>query len=231
MPRSVNDNKSRSGGNAPVLKPGGYPARLVGVVFIGEQKQKPYKGKAKPPVQMVRLTYELSHEFMEDDKGEADPTRPRWFHEQMPVYPLDADRSKLTRRFSGFDPDGETDGVLFDCLGNACTVVIAHGDRPGEPNNPYINIAEVTPPASMPGYVQPELVNPMFYFDPFDEENCDLEYFRKQPEWLQKLIMEANDYNKSILAELISGSEEGEDDGQDNATGDSGEDDSDNNPY
>jgi hypothetical protein len=161
---------------------------------------------------MVRLTYELSHEFMADEEGNPIADKPRWIHEQVPVYGLDADRAKLTQRFSGFDTSNETDGVLYDCLGNACTVVIAHGKRDGQPDNPYINVAAVTPPQDVPGYVQPELVNPSFYFDPLDNELCTVEGFRALPEFVQKMIIEADDYKSSYLATLLSG--EG-DDGRD----------------
>ncbi|MDC1406071.1 hypothetical protein N8314_00790 [Akkermansiaceae bacterium] len=41
-----------------------YPARIVKVVFLGSQPQKPYKGKEKPDAVMARVTYEIIGEVI-----------------------------------------------------------------------------------------------------------------------------------------------------------------------
>ena len=76
---SLNASKVPSGGGAKFdpLDPGTYPARLVQVVDLGLQPQKPYNGKEKPPVHMIHTTYEFVDEFMLDDEGQPDETKPR----------------------------------------------------------------------------------------------------------------------------------------------------------
>lgn len=210
MARSAADIPSGSGGNLTkeVLAPNGYPARLVGAVFVGEQNQRPFKGEAKPPVQEVRLTYELSHAFMKGEDGNDLPDKPRWQSETVAFKSLQLERAKFTKRYNIFDPTHEHKGVIADCLGKPCTVVVTNNAGKGKhAGKVFENIGDVTSVAVMPGYVQPELVNEAFYYDPFDEE-CTLEQFRAQPEFLQEIIMGANDYAQSHLATLIGGAPE-----------------------
>jgi len=211
MARSAADIPAGDGGNKfnkEVLKPNGYPARLVGAVFVGEQNQRPYMGEAKPPVQEVRLTYELSHAFMKGEDGEDLTDKPRWQSETVAFKSLKLDRAKFTKRYNVFDPAHTNKGVIANCLGLPCTVVVTNNAGKGKhAGKVFENIGDVTAVADFPGYVQPELVNDTFYYDPFDEE-CTLEQFRAQPEFLQGIIMGANDYAHSHLAKLIGGAPE-----------------------
>jgi len=113
------NNSNNSNLQAPDLTPGAYPARVVGVVFLGVQEQQPYQGQAKDPVDMVRLTYELSSEFMQDENGKTLEDKPRWFSEEMPFYSLNADRAKSTRRYLAIDPSDTCDGDFDKLLGKA----------------------------------------------------------------------------------------------------------------
>ena len=67
---------------------GTYPARLVQVIDLGVQPRRPYKGEPKEPIHMVRTTYELTTEFMKNEDGTDDVTRPRWISEDFAFYPL-----------------------------------------------------------------------------------------------------------------------------------------------
>lgn len=212
---SRNFNDANSGGNkfnAPELEPGGYPGRLVGICFLGVQKQKAFQGQAKKPVDEVRYTYELSDEFMKDENGEDLTDRPRWFSERLAVYGPDADKAKLTKRNKALDPNNESGGDARKMLSRAGNIMLVH--NPGKGANQgkvFTNVGDVGAAIKLKNYTQPDLVNPTFYYDPMDE-NCTLEEFRAQPEFVQKLILEADDHAISVLArQLQEARENGED--------------------
>ena len=205
MARSGNDipNEGSSKFTKEVLTPNGYPARLVGAVFLGVQNQRPYQGTAKPPVEELRLTYELSHEFMKDEEGADIPDKPRWQSETVAFKSLKLELAKFTKRYNVLDPTGEHNGIIKDCLGAACSVLITNNVGSGKhAGKIFENIGDVTSAPNVPGYVQPEAVNDVFYYDPFDAA-CTLEEFRAQPEFIQEIIMGANNFAQSELAELI----------------------------
>lgn len=221
MARTAKSNKKFE--DAPNLTPGSYPARLVGMVFLGVQKQPPYKGQAKPPHEMVRLVYELSDAFMVDENGEDILDRPRWLDEEVPVYSLDAERAKFPQRLKAIDPTITDDTPLDQVIGKPCQVVVVN--NPGKGKNEgriFDNVDSVNPAIKVKGYSQPDLVNPSFYFDPFDDENCDVEVFRKLSEFVQKKITGADDYIDSVLAVKLGSCEpttvpdEGGEDASDN---------------
>lgn len=224
MSRNFKEAPGGNGGskfNAPELEPGAYPARLVGIVFLGVQKQRPFQGQAKPPIDEVRYTYELSHEFMQDDEGNDMEDKPRWFSEDMPVYGPEADKAKLTRRNKAIDPNDEADGDPTVLLGRSCSVTLVSNPGKGKHQGKvFTNVGDVSALGKMKGYVQPELVNPTFYFDPMDL-NCTLEEFRKLPEFLQTKIKEADDYHKSQIKKLIEGAGDAEDSSYDEPDTDS----------
>lgn len=212
MARNFKEMKGTGGKEmqAPLLQPDGYPARLVGITFLGVQKQRPYKGQDKPPHDMVMYTYELSHEFMQDKDGNVLEDKPRWFSEEMPVYGPEADKAKLTKRNNALDPGDEADGNPRNLLGRPCSVVVVHNAGTGKhAGRTFENVGDVTTVPKMPGYQQPDLVNPTRYFDPQDDE-CTLEEFRALNEFVQKKILAAQDFPGSHLAGLLEDAPEGE---------------------
>lgn len=207
MSRNAADIASTGGSKMTkdVLAPNGYPARLVGVVFIGVQNQRPWLGEAKPPVDEVRLTYELSHEFMKDEDGEILADKPRWLTEKVAFKALKLEKAKSTKRFKSIDPSGVNAGDFKACLGNGCTLVIVNNPGKGDhAGKVFENIGDVTPAPNMPGYTQPEVVNETFYYD-LNDDSCTLEEFRALPEFVQEIIMGANDFSTSVLAKQIGG--------------------------
>jgi len=187
-----------------LLTTDGYPARLVGIVFTGVQNQRPYQGVPKDPVDEVRLTYELSHEFMKDEEGEILADKPRWLTETVPFKSLKLDKAKFTKRYNAIDPSNAGKGVIKNCLSNPVTVLIVNNPGKGKHEGKvFENIGDVSlPPKKLPGYVQPPMVNPPFYYD-LNDGDCTLEDFRKQPEFVQEIIMGANDFSTSLLAGLL----------------------------
>jgi hypothetical protein len=215
-----------------VLAPNGYPARVVGLTFVGVQNQRPYMGQAKPPADELRITYELSHEFMKDEDGKVLEDKPRWLTETIPFKSLKLDKAKSSKRYAVLDPTGASGGEWQQLLGAPCTVVVTNNAGKGKHEGKvFENIGDVTPkfvnpiPGQAP-YEQPELINPTSYYD-LNDTDCTLEDFRALPEFVQEIIMGANDYSASNVAKLL-GAESGkppaaEDSPQPQATADVGE--------
>ena len=74
MGLNVNNAPKSTGGKEPQppIEAGSYPARVVQIIDLGVQNQNDWKGKAKPPIHMLRTTYELVDEFCFkwDDDGQ-----------------------------------------------------------------------------------------------------------------------------------------------------------------
>lgn len=199
MGRNAKQVPSSERKDPPALETDSYPARVVGIVFLGVQKQRPFNNQPKKPVEEVQITYELSHEFMATEGGEPDETKPRWISERIPFYSLSVERAKSTRRYNAIDPSDSADGDFSKLLGMPATVFIVK--EPGRGKNEgrvFNNIGEVNAATKIPGYVQPELVNDPFYFDPYDNE-CTVEEFRSRPEYIQKVIKDADNFSESFL--------------------------------
>lgn len=201
---------------APLLEPGNYPARLVSIVFLGTQKQQPFQGQEKDPHEAVTYTYELSHEFMVNKEGVPAEDKPRWFSEDLLVYGPEADKAKITLRNKAIDPGNSADGDVSALLSLPCNVLLVHKVGTGKhAGRTFERIGGVSAAAKMPGYVQPKLVNKTIYFDPFDAAACDLEVFKKFPEFVRKKIMSADDYHLSVLAKLLGNSTAPQEDNED----------------
>ncbi len=203
----LNGNNVAGGGakRAPQenMKPGAKPARPVQLIDLGVQPQRPYMGQEKKPAHMIYLTYELSHEFLKDGDGNLLEDKPRWISEDFPFYSLSNDRARSTKRYNALDPNGECGGDFDKLLARPCNVVIVN--NPGKGKNAgkvFDNIADVTPAADMPGYVQPELVNKPKVFL-LDEP--DMEVFGSLPEWLQDRVKGNLNYQGSKLQGLLEG--------------------------
>ncbi len=184
----------------PNLEVGGHPARLVQVIDLGLQPQRPYKGTEKEPVNMLYVTYEMSDDFMIDEDGNEQTDLPRWLSEDFPFYSLDADKAKSTERYNALDPKREQGGDWSKLLGAACTVLVVHNPDRNDPNKVYDNVGSVTAAAKIRGYEQPPLVNPPVFFD---LDNPSLEVFSKLPTFLQDRIKNNLNYNGSELQKLL----------------------------
>jgi len=191
----------------PSLK-GSFPARIVQIVFLGVQDQRAYQGQAKPPVEKVRITYELSHEFMQDEEGVDQEDQPRWYSETIPFLPASSDLATSTKRFKVYRPDvvGLDEYVWDETLLSTpvqLTLDSRKVDKGQHAGKTFTDVKGCTPMSKMPGYVQPELANPekQIFFDPFD--TCDIEVFNSLPEWLQGEIRGAHNFAQSELAKFL----------------------------
>lgn len=214
MARNAHNQPTVGGGSSNKVEQdhlnGSYPARIVQVVFLGVQEQRAYQGVAKPPVDQVRVTYELSHEFMKDENGNVQADKPRWYSETFPFHNADVDLATSTKRYKAYNPsvNSPADHVWGDnLLGVGVQVQLksrkaTQGKHAGKT---FTDISGVTPAPNMPGYVQPDLVNPAVFFDPADDE-LDVEVFNSFPAWLQEVLKGAKDYSTSVLASRLAGS-------------------------
>ncbi|MCP4364983.1 MAG: hypothetical protein GY800_06745 [Planctomycetes bacterium] len=165
------------------------------MVLMGLQPSKPYKGQPKDPKERMYVGYELSHEFMLDEDGNPDPTKPRWIGEDFPFYNLEADRATSTIRYNNIDPAGTAGGNWDQLLGAPCQVTLTKEPRKdGKGDTNYV--AHVSGAMEVPGYTQPELVNAPRIFD---IDAPDMEVFEKLPKWLQERLKGNLNFQGSAL--------------------------------
>lgn len=199
LPASSNNNAKRP----DPLEEGTYPARLVQVILMGIQKERPYKGEERAPRLYLRLTYEMLDEFMKDDDGNDLLDKPRWLSEEIPFMTLKADLAKSTKRYYALDPEARVDGDWAQLVGAPCmvTVVTEADKRPGV-DRIYEKVASVSSMRPKEAAKAPELKNPGRIFDFYDP---DLEVFNDLPDWIQDKIKSAVDYEGSDLEKALEG--------------------------
>ena len=190
----------------PPTKIGNHAARVVQVLDLGLQNQRPYKGEDKPPKHCIQITYELSHEFMVDKDGAALEDKPKWISEDFPFLSLKAELAKSTKRYHAIDAEGQCGGDFTKLVGMPCTVGLVHNAGKGQyADRIFENVGTVTAPGGFPGYVQPELVNAPKVFI-LDEP--DMEVFLSLPEFLQEKIKGNLEFKGSLLDKALNGEEE-----------------------
>ena len=185
------------------LAVGGYPCRIVQIIDLGLQAQRPYKGEEKQPQPEIQITYELADEFMLDKDGEEILDKPRWISEQIPFYELKSERAKSTQRYMTLDPEVKLGGDFTKLLKAPCIVNIlvnpGKGQHAGKIFNNVLNISAMRPKEMQKA---PALVNePMF----FDLDICDMDLFNTLPEWIQEKIKGNLNFNGSALQAKLGG--------------------------
>ena len=186
---------------APVLDPGAYPARLVGLITLGLQAQRPYQGQEKPPATELMTTYELVDEFMPDDDGNPDEEKPRWLSETFVFHNLSADKAISTKRYIALDPEQKFGGDWSQLLGTAVNVSVAVRDGKGQHlGKKFENITGTSPMRPKEAAKLPDLVNPPRVFDFYAPTE---DGFFSLPEWLQDKMKAALDYEGSDLEAIV----------------------------
>lgn len=194
--------QKNNGPRQPAMEAGTYPARLVQVIDFGVQEQRPFKGAPKPPCQTAWMTYEFLDEFCVDEEGEPQEDKPRWLGEELPIYSLEADLAKSTKRYYALDPDEVHGGDFTLLVTSTCMVTInQYPDKknPGEFKNGISSVTAMRPKEAAKA---PALVNEpkVFVID-----NPDLEVFKSLPEWMQKKIQGGLEFAGSPLDEALKG--------------------------
>lgn len=193
-------NAPMGGGKlTPAMETGTYPARLVQVVDLGLQAQRPYQGQEKPPIQEIALTYEFGNVFMLDEDGQDQPDKPRWLTEILPLHNLKSEKARSTKRYNALDPKGEAGGDFPTLVGTAVMVnVVQNPGKGAHKGKTFENINEVLP--AMKGMQFPELVNAPKVFD---MDAPDIEVFMGLPKFLQEKITGNLEFEGSELQKLL----------------------------
>lgn len=205
-------NAKKAGGSSsnkqrieqPVIEEGTYPGRVVQVVDLGIQNQRPYKGEEKPPVHKIHVTYEMVDEFMVDEEGNIDEEKPRWLSEEFPLYNLKNERANSTKRYMAIDPNLEVDGDWGAVASFPVNIVVGtyvpkSGPNEGKTRNKVVGLTKMRPKEVANC---PELVN-----EPkvFSLDDPDMDVFNSLPEFMQEKIKGNLEYNGSPLQELLEG--------------------------
>lgn len=177
---------------------GVYPGRLVQLIDLGLQAQRPFQGKDKPPAHEIMLTYELVDEFMKDENGDELKDKPRWISETLPFFGLYADKAKSTQRYHAFDPKEDFGGDFSKCIELPVNITIVN--NPGKEGKVYDNVANIAAMRPRDAASCPDLVNPSKVFD---LENPDVEVFNAFPEWIREKIKSNLNYAGSPLEKAL----------------------------
>lgn len=203
---SLNARKVQSKPKGPQQEPidaGSYPARLVQILDLGMQPQRPYKGEEKPPAHEIMLTYEFLDEFCLNEDGEVDEEKPRWLSETFPLRSLDADLATSTKRYKALDPEEKFGGDFTLLIETPATVVVVQNAGKGaNTGKVYNNIQSVSAMRPRDALKAPALTNPPKVFV-LDEP--DVEVFGSFPQWLQDKIKGNLDFDGSALQEALQG--------------------------
>ena len=195
-----NGNK---GPQQEAIDAGTYPCRVVQILDLGMQEQRPYKGQEKPPVSEIMMTYEFLDEFCVDEEGEEIEDKPRWLSETFPFKNLEMDLATSTKRYYALDPKDEHDGDFTLLIETACMVTVVQNAGKGKnAGNIYNNISSVSTMRPKEARKAAELVNPPKVLV-LDEP--DLEMLGSLPDWLQDKIKGNLEFKGSALDKALNG--------------------------
>lgn len=199
------NSKKISNGNSgdrveqPVIEAGMYPSRIVQMIDLGLQAQRPYQGKEKNPANEIMITYELVDTFCIDKDGNEMEDKPRWISETLPLYSIDQEKAKSTQRYKAVDPEDAYDGDFSKLVEEAVNVSLVH-NKVGDKT--YVNVAGISGMRPKDAAKCPELKNPAKVFDLDDP---DMEIFGSLPEWVQTKIKANLNYQGSKLQAAVEG--------------------------
>jgi hypothetical protein len=201
---ALNATTVASGGKiTPPLDPGVYPGRLVQVIDLGLQTQRPFPGDDKPkaPIQELYLTFEMSDAFLLGDDGEEMEDKPRFLSKSFPFHNISSDKATSTLFYKALDPTMSKGGEWKDLLGTPANITVVQ--NPGKGKNVgrvYNNIAGIAPMRPKDAAKLPPLVNEPLSFD---LDAPDLSVFNKLPDFVKNRIKENLNYAGSALASML----------------------------
>ena len=192
--------------NIHPLDAGSYPGRLLSVIDLGRQAQRPWQGQERPPVNKALFTYELSDEFLLDESGEELLDKPRVMSEQIALHPITSDRATSTKRYWAMDPDNKHQGYLPALLETPVMITVVQNTQQST-GRIFNNVAGITPMRAKDAAKLGGVVNTPFYFD---LAKPDLEVWSTMHDWIKDIIKEGLEYQGSELQLMLSGSDEPE---------------------
>lgn len=186
-----------------VMEPGSYPGRLVQLIDLGLQEQRPYLGQPKAPINEVIFTYEFSDEFMKDLEGNVLPDKPRFLSETLPLHNLVAEKAKSTQRYKALDPEEVHDGEFASLLSTPCVITVIidrYKDKKTGADKVIEKVANISPMRKKEADKLTPLINPTKLFD---LDSPDVEVFASLPDWIKDKIRSNLNYNGSVLQGLL----------------------------
>lgn len=194
--------KTTSNKAVPALEAGTYPARILAIIDLGLQPQRPYQGQEKAPAQEIMITYEILDEFLEKEDGSPDESKPRVVNERFVLHNLQADRAKSTIRYKSLDPNMKHGGDFSKLIGMACNVTLVVNEGKGKnAGKQYNQVAGVAPMRAKDAAKAVELVNEPFVFD---LDNPDPDEFKKMWNWIKEILVNNLEFKGSRLELLIA---------------------------
>jgi hypothetical protein len=181
---------------------GSYPGRVLNVIDLGLQVQRPFQGEDKKPAYEIMLTYEFADAFMLDEDGEEISEKPRALSESFPLYSLNSERATSTKRYNTLDPEHVHEGDFAALIGSPVMITVVQNPGNGKHKGRiFENIAGITPMRSKDADKLTELVNEPVVFD---LDTPDLDAYKGLPEWIQKRITANLEFEGSALARLLA---------------------------
>ena len=194
---------------APAFSAGTYPGRLVQVIDLGVQEQRPYQGQEKPPAPEIMVTFELVDEFLpvyDEDSDtysdtEFDEEKPRWLSNTFPLRSLDSDLATSTKYYRAIDTKGEFEGDWSAIIGMPVNVTVVENisKKDGVVRNYISGLAPIRPKDAEK---LPDLKNPPKVLS---LDSDDVETFKSLPDWLQDKIKNGLEFEGTALSNALGG--------------------------
>lgn len=198
---SLNAKNAPGASNIEPIEAGTYPGRLVQVLDMGLQTQRPFNGEDKKPAYEIGLTYELVDEFMKDDDGNDILDKPRWVSETMAFYNLEQEKANSTKRYMVLDPDVEYEGNFPALLDTAINVTVTKTPGKGKnANKIYNNVSGISIMRQRDRETCPALVNEAVFFD---LDAPDMKVFKSLTQWVREKIQSNLEFQGSRLQAAI----------------------------
>lgn len=191
------------------LQAGTYPVRVVQILSLGLQEQRPYMGEEKDPAYEIMVTYECLDEFLKDkDTGEDMEDKPRWLSETFALHSLDSDLAKSTKRYYALDPESDYEGDWSQLASTPAMMTVTLNKGKGKnADKVYENITALSAMRGKDAAKAPELKNPAKVFD-IDEP--DMEIFLSLPQWIQDKMKSNLEFEGSALDKALQAHTKGE---------------------
>lgn len=178
-----------------LIEDGQQVARIVQVIDLGLQNQRPFQGQEKPPAYELYITLEFPDQRIEID-GES---KPMWKSTRFKL--SSDDRSTCYKWYTRLDPKNNFKGEWTDLINTPCLAFITHQQGKGKNSDRvFDNISDIN------GIVKGMTVAPLEN-DPvvFDLMSPNMEVFESLPDFLQGIIKENLEYDGSKLQRKVEG--------------------------
>ena len=197
MPLDTKKLPDTGGKKVEPIDAGTYPAIVAGLIDLGVQPQRPFKGQSKSPQHEIMITYELVTEFMKDEDGNELEDKPRHISERFPFHKLTAEMAKSTKRYKALDPHNKFEGDFSKLVGVPCSITVVQ-NYSQKTDRYYSNVSAVTPP--MKGFQFPDLKNPPKVLD---RDDPDMEVWEALPDFIKTIVTSGLDFSETKLAKML----------------------------